>query len=105
MERARMYDLNLLCRGDSGEVIAQEPDPGVAMDRDEVIRVYLSSSTEKGANRKAPDLRGLSLRAAKRRAAEHGLKCDIVGSGFVSRQKPSPGGVSKNGVIRVYCKS
>ncbi len=105
MERARMFDLNLLCKGEGGEVIAQEPDPGVAMDRDEVLRVYLSPSADKSKNRKAPDLRGLSLRAAKRRAAEFGLKCDIVGSGYVSKQKPSPGGVSKNGVIRVYCKS
>ena len=75
------------------------------MDRDEVLRVYLSLSSKKSKNHKTPDLRGLSLRAAKRRAAEFGLKCDIIGSGFVSKQKPSPGVVSKNGVIRVYCKS
>ncbi|MEJ2720944.1 MAG: penicillin-binding protein 2, partial [bacterium] len=29
MERARMYDLNLLCKGEGGEVVSQEPDPGV----------------------------------------------------------------------------
>ncbi|UCH83424.1 MAG: PASTA domain-containing protein [Candidatus Latescibacterota bacterium] len=108
MERARLYDLNLLCRGDGGEVVSQEPDPGVAMERDEVVRVYLSGSgtmTSGVPVEDAPDLRGLPLRLAKRRAARAGFRCTVVGSGIVTRQVPKAGGRSKSGVIKIYCKT
>ena len=108
MERARLYELNLLCRGDGGEVVSQEPDPGVAMERDEVVRVFLSGgggSVSAAKGKTAPDLRGLPMRLAKRRAIGAGFKCSIVGSGVVTRQSPKPGGVSKSGVIKVYCKT
>ena len=83
--------------------MAQDPDPGVAMAQDDVIRLYLSEHRSNGPRNRAPDLRGLPLRAAKRRVVEAGLRCDIVGSGFVTSQKPAPGGTAKNGVVRVYC--
>jgi stage V sporulation protein D (sporulation-specific penicillin-binding protein) len=105
MERARMFDLNLLCRGGQGEVIAQDPDPGVAMDRDDVLRVYLGGSRSGTGGGKTPDLRGLPIRLARRRAAEAGFTCDVIGSGRVSSQNPAPGGVSKSGIVKIYCKS
>ena len=105
MERARMYDLNLLCKGDRGEVIAQDPDPGVAMDRDDVLRVYLSGSSARAEGREAPDLKGLAVRAARRCAAEAGFKCEVVGSGLVVSQWPGPGVVSRGGVIRIQCQN
>ncbi len=108
MERARMYDLNLLCKGEGGEVIAQDPDPGAAMDRDEVLRVYLSGSSggEEGKEGKeTPDLKGLAVRAARRCAAEAGFKCEVVGSGLVVSQWPGPGVVSRQGVIRIQCEN
>jgi membrane peptidoglycan carboxypeptidase len=104
MERARMFDLNLLCRGGEGEVIAQDPDPGVAIGRDDVLRVYLSGDRSRAKGEKAPDLRGMPIRQARRRAAEAGFRCDVVGSGLVASQKPVPGGVSKDGVIKIRCK-
>jgi len=104
MERARMYDLNLLCKGEGGEVIAQDPDPGVAMDRDEVLRVYLSGRSGREEGRETPDLKGLAVRAARRCAAEAGFKCEVLGSGLVVSQWPGPGVVSKQGVIRIQCE-
>jgi stage V sporulation protein D (sporulation-specific penicillin-binding protein) len=104
MERARALDLNLLCKGQSGEVIAQDPDPGVAIDRDEVVRVYLSGAPDGGdEDRETPDVMGLPLRAARRFAAEAGFKCEVTGSGFVVSQSPAPGEVSKGAVIRIHC--
>jgi stage V sporulation protein D (sporulation-specific penicillin-binding protein) len=103
MERARMYDLNLLCKGDGGDVIAQDPDPGVAMDRDDVMRLYLSGSSGRAEGKEIPDLRGLAVRAARRCAAEAGFKCEVVGSGLVVSQWPGPGIVSRGGVIRIHC--
>lgn len=103
MLRARTYDLNLLCKGESGEVIAQDPDPGVPIGRDDVLRVYLSGSSGRSEAVEVPDLRGLPVRAARRSAAEAGFKCEISGSGCVVSQWPAPGIVSKGGVVRVHC--
>ncbi|UCG51873.1 MAG: PASTA domain-containing protein [Candidatus Latescibacterota bacterium] len=105
MERARAFDLNLFCRGDVGEVVSQEPDPGVAMGRDEVVRVYLSGTPSDAKSKTTPDLRGLPIRLAKRRAVGAGFRCKVVGSGIVERQSPKPGGVTKTGVIKIYCRS
>jgi hypothetical protein len=105
MERARALDLNLLCKGESGTVIAQDPDPGVAISRDDVVRVYLSGASEAGEEKgkETPDVMGLPLRAARRFAAEAGFKCEVTGSGFVVSQSPAPGEVSKGAVIRIHC--
>ncbi|MEE9270069.1 MAG: penicillin-binding transpeptidase domain-containing protein [Candidatus Krumholzibacteria bacterium] len=103
MERARKLGLNVLCKGEEGEVVSQDPDPGVAMNSDDVIRLYLNGRVSKPSGARTPDLRGLPMRLAKRRAVEAGFRCDIVGTGFVASQRPEPGKTSKNGVVRVYC--
>jgi cell division protein FtsI/penicillin-binding protein 2 len=103
MERARTFDLNLLCKGETGDVVSQDPDPGVAMNRDDVLRVYLSGTSEPGEGKETPDLMGLAVRAARRSAAEAGFKCEVEGSGLVVSQSPAPGVVSRGGVIRIQC--
>lgn len=103
MERARSMELNVLCKGEVGEVVAQDPDPGVAMRRDEVVRLYLSQSANR-TSEKTPDLRGLPMRVAKLKAVQAGLRCAVVGSGVVTSQKPEPGQTASNGVVRIYCK-
>lgn len=103
MQRAREFDLNLLCQGE-GEVIAQDPDPGVPIDRDDVLRVYLSGASGAKTERKVPDLIGATVRTAKRSAAESGFKCEISGGGRVVSQWPAPGAVSKSGIVRVECR-
>lgn len=103
MARARDLGLNVLCKGEIGEVVAQDPDPGVAMERDEVLRLYLSGPGADGpAN--TPDLRGLSMRLARRKAVEAGLKCEIEGTGLVRAQRPAPGTVTRLRVVKIFCE-
>jgi beta-lactam-binding protein with PASTA domain len=104
MDRARRLELNVLCKGDGGEVVAQDPDPGVAMGRDEVVRLYLSGAPP-SAPHTTPDLRGLPMRVAKRKAVLAGLRCTVVGTGLVASQKPAPGTVSASGTVKIYCRN
>jgi hypothetical protein len=103
LARARELGLNVLCKGDAGEVVAQDPDPGVTMERDGVVRLYLSGPP-RSETAQAPDLRGLTMRMAKRKAIEAGLECEVVGTGIVATQRPSPGKSTKSGVVKIYCK-
>ena len=104
MAQARQLELNVLCNGNSGKVVAQDPDPGVAMGRDEVLRLYLSEGSSRTAQHKTPDLRGLPIRAAKRKAVQAGLRCSISGTGVVTSQKPAPGKSTSSGIVRIYCR-
>ena len=105
MEMARALSLNVLCKGDEGDVVAQVPDPGVPMKRDDVIHLRLSTTLPDHAEMKTPDLRGLSLRMARRRAIEAGFRCEVVGSGVVTSQRPAPGKVSNSAVVKIICES
>ena len=102
MERARRWDLNVLCQGDDGHVVSQEPGPGVAMARDQVVRLRLGGG-DKVEVSEAPDLIGLPIRQARRVAFEAGLRCNIVGSGVVKKQSPAPGRRTTGGVVKIYC--
>jgi stage V sporulation protein D (sporulation-specific penicillin-binding protein) len=104
MARARQLELNVLCKGDSGNVVAQDPDPGVAMSRDDVLRLYLSEGPAGASRHEAPDLRGLPIRVAKLRAVQAGLRCSVSGTGVVTSQRPGPGKVASSGVVRIFCK-
>ncbi|MDH3214732.1 MAG: penicillin-binding transpeptidase domain-containing protein [Candidatus Krumholzibacteria bacterium] len=104
MQRARQLELNVLCKGEGGEVVAQDPDPGVAMARDEVIRLYMSGNGSSSVS-ETPDLVGLPLRVAKRRAVEAGLRCRVTGSGVVTSQYPPPKHSAKGGVVKIYCEN
>lgn len=102
LARARELGLNVLCKGEEGEVVAQDPDPGVPMERDEVVRVYLSVPEQERAS--VPDLRGLPIRQARRKAIEAGLQCEVQGTGMVQSQRPAPGRAAAAGVVKIYCK-
>jgi stage V sporulation protein D (sporulation-specific penicillin-binding protein) len=104
MARARQLELNVLCKGDSGKVVAQDPDPGVAIGRDEVLRLYLSEGPSRAARHETPDLTGLPIRVAKRKAVQAGLRCSVTGTGVVKSQKPAPGTTTSSGIVRIYCK-
>jgi stage V sporulation protein D (sporulation-specific penicillin-binding protein) len=102
LEYARQLGCNALCQGDEGRVVAQSPGPGTTMDRDDVVRLVVSNgSTEK--RRVTPDLRGLPVRKAKIVAAEHGLRCTLVGSGIVRAQTPAPGRKTGQRSVKLYC--
>jgi cell division protein FtsI/penicillin-binding protein 2 len=103
LERARNLGINVLCKGQDGEVVAQDPDPGVAMGRDEVLRLFLSGASG-GRAGTVPDLRGLPIRLAKRRTIEAGFRCEVVGSGVVRRQRPGPGDATRSGIVKIFCE-
>jgi len=102
LEYARSEGANVLCDGESGRVVAQVPDPGMPVASNDVIR--LSVAVEPASRTATPDLRGLSIRAARRLAAASGLKTRIVGTGTVRSQKPQPGTVAKAGTVKLYCE-
>jgi stage V sporulation protein D (sporulation-specific penicillin-binding protein) len=103
LAQARKLELNVLCKGESGKVVAQDPDPGVAMNRDEVLRLYLKESVGESRHR-TPDLRGLPIRVAKLKAVQAGLRCSVSGTGVVMSQRPGPGQIASSGVVRIFCK-
>ncbi len=104
LDRARRLGANVLCRGDAGRVVSQRPAPGVAMDKDDVIRLQVARSKGKASgSRSTPDLRGLTMREARRRAAQHGFIARFVGSGVVTRQSPNPGKKTDDQLVKLYC--
>jgi stage V sporulation protein D (sporulation-specific penicillin-binding protein) len=106
LDRARRLGANVLCQGDGGRVVSQYPAPGVAMDKDDVIRLQVAQGRGKAsANRIAPDLRGLTMREARRRAAQYGFRARFVGNGIVKRQSPIPGKKTGQPVVKLYCDS
>jgi hypothetical protein len=102
LEYARRRGANVLCDGGSGRVIAQTPDPGSPVADNDVIR--LTVAAEPGTGSAVPDVRGMSIRAARRLAASSGLATRIVGTGTVRSQKPSPGAMTRSGTIQLYCE-
>lgn len=104
LERARDLGANVLCQGDRGRVVSQDPSPNEPMDKDGVIRLVVAGGSDDHASaRRAPDLRGLSMREAKRRAAQHGFTARFVGSGVVERQSPRPGKETGYQFVKLYC--
>lgn len=51
LEAARRAGNNVLCEGDAGRVVAQEPAPGTVMDRDGVIRLVVAGGRDRGRAR------------------------------------------------------
>ena len=90
----------MLCQGEMGRVVAQVPDPDVPMDRDDVVRLFVSDGG--GVRGQVPDLRGLSIREARRLATRVGLRTRLIGTGTVRKQAPVPGVVSARPTIRLY---
>lgn len=103
LEKARKLGSNVLCQGDEGRVVSQEPGPGVSMNADDVVRLYVSSDDGPVKKRATPDLRGLPVREAKLVLAKSGFKCALVGSGVVTSQKPSPGQRTGYRTVKLYC--
>jgi stage V sporulation protein D (sporulation-specific penicillin-binding protein) len=105
LEQARRVGANVLCQGDEGRVISQEPSPGSPMEKDGVIRLVVATSNDHGHDRAAPDLRGLTMRQAKRVAAEHGFTPRFIGNGIVQRQSPGPGRATGLDYVKLYCEA
>jgi stage V sporulation protein D (sporulation-specific penicillin-binding protein) len=103
LEEARRLGANVLCQGDDGRVISQDPSPGSPMEKDGVIRLNVATGNDREHDRATPDLRGLTMRQAKRLAAEHGFTPRFIGNGIVQRQSPGPGKATGVGYVKLYC--
>jgi stage V sporulation protein D (sporulation-specific penicillin-binding protein) len=102
LEHARRIGANVLCRGDAGRVVAQEPVPGSAVEADGVIRLYVADLESEPVRQAAPDLRGLAMREAKRRAVSQGLRVALRGGGVVRAQSPAPGARTQRGEVILF---
>jgi len=103
VEHARRIGADVVCWGEEGQVVAQDPDPGVPMDKDETLNLYIRPFERPERSEPVPDLRGLPVREAKRRAAAAGLTCVLKGSGIVQKQSPSPGARSREFKVTLFC--
>jgi stage V sporulation protein D (sporulation-specific penicillin-binding protein) len=103
LDHARKIGTNVVCWGEEGQVVAQDPDPGVAMNKDETLNLYVRPFKREKQSEPVPDLRGLPIREAKRRAAAAGLTCVLKGSGIVKKQVPAPGRRSNKFKVTLYC--
>jgi stage V sporulation protein D (sporulation-specific penicillin-binding protein) len=88
-----------------GRVYAQMPDPGVLVERGREVKVLLRPRDNSEAGRvRVPELRGLSIREARRLLLGLGLGSSIRGSGLVEQQHPRAGvHVEKESTVRLVC--
>ena len=98
-------DLTIDYSKDEGEVYSQIPGPGTLVKKGGKIALsFISDSDRKKNGVTVPDLRGLSIRQARRMLIESGLRSRIAGSGTVLRQDPSPGRkVSRGSTVSIRC--
>ncbi len=89
-----------------GEVYSQVPGPGTLISSgDSVYLSFRCDDTGRMSDVSVPDLRGLSIRKARRMLLECGLKSRIEGYGIVRKQSPAPGCAAKQGsLVKLYCK-
>ncbi len=100
-------DLNIDYSSDEGEIYSQIPGPGTLVKKGEkIILSFISESDRKKSGVTVPDLRGLSIRQARRMLIESGLRSRIAGSGTVLRQDPAPGRkVSRGSTVSIRCST
>jgi len=97
--------LNPIFSSGEGAVYAQNPWPGSLVR--EGADIILSFLDEKGREGTVgvPELRGMSMRSARRMLLECGLRSRIEGSGVVQRQEPAPGAsVTRGSVVSIRCE-
>ena len=102
MTKARELSLAAFCDAERGMVIAQDPDPGVPLNGDKPVRLFVSGADTK-SKATVPNLIGLPIREAKRRIVQMGCTPVIRGSGIVTDQFPRAGSRSSGGVVQLRC--
>ncbi len=102
LERGRDLGFNVLCTGEFGRVVSQQPGPGMPMDEDDVIRLAVADGDGWRGNA-IPDFRGLAVREAEAKAEQLGFRCVLVGNGVVKTQNPEPGEQVRRRMLRLYC--
>ena len=89
----------------NGAVYAQMPDPGALVERGFQVKVLVRAEDgRKTGMVRVPDLRGLSIREARRLLLSLGLRSSIRGTGLVKRQHPGSGvHVERESTVRITC--
>ncbi len=102
---ARDNDVRISYSNGQGEVFSQVPGPGtLIVDDEEIILSFCSGISDGSSTVTVPDLRGLSIRKARRMLLERGLKSRIEGSGTIRSQNPGAGRSLKAGsVVKLNC--
>jgi cell division protein FtsI/penicillin-binding protein 2 len=98
--------LQIHAGSETGVIYSQIPDPGTLVDRGEEVKLILRTAEMTGRQRvSVPDLRGLSVREARRLLLACGLVCRIEGYGIVRGQRPAPGRTVQTGTrITMACR-
>jgi cell division protein FtsI/penicillin-binding protein 2 len=90
---------------EKGTVYAQIPDPGTFIERGREVKLLMRPDMpSKKKSVYVPDLRGLSIREARRLLLACGLRSHIKGAGIVRYQKPGAGTLVRlNSTVRITC--
>ena len=88
-----------------GTVYAQKPDPGAFVERGRGVNVLIrAEKSRKTGKVRVPELRGLSIREARRLLLGLGLRSSIRGTGLVKRQDPGAGvHVERYSTVKIKC--
>jgi stage V sporulation protein D (sporulation-specific penicillin-binding protein) len=88
-----------------GTVYAQTPDPGALVERGRKVYLLVRPDQDRSTDRvRVPELRGLSIREARRLLLGLGLDSSIRGTGIVKRQHPPAGAyVEKASTVCISC--
>ena len=86
-------------------MFSQVPGPGTLVSDDDKILLSFRRQTNEGETSvTVPDLRGLSIRKARRMLLELGLKSRINGSGTIKSQTPRAGrSIKAGGTVKLDC--
>ncbi len=97
--------IGVRCSDDKGRVYSQIPGPGTLVETGTEITLLFREKQSGERKSRVPDLRGLTLRKARRILIECGFESTISGFGIVERQNPGPGNLLRVGSnIRLFCK-
>ncbi|MDD3642147.1 MAG: penicillin-binding transpeptidase domain-containing protein [Candidatus Krumholzibacteria bacterium] len=88
-----------------GVVYAQIPGPGSLVREGAEIILSFLDERGRGGEVGVPELRGMSMRGARRMLLECGLRSRIEGTGVVHLQDPLPGAsVDRGSIVSIRCK-
>ncbi len=109
LELAANRGLRIACSLEKGVVYSQRPDPGSPVEKGGEVRLLFAGECGKGEGKegggvRVPDLRGLSVREARRMLIACGLRGTVSGFGIVERQNPAAGEtIGRRGTVVIFC--
>ena len=104
-ELAAQSGLRITCSHEEGLCYSQIPDPGSPVAPGAEVRLLFGErGSDDGGRVRVPDLRGLSIREARRLLIACGLRGSLTGFGIVKRQDPAPGSmVARRSNVALVC--